>query len=508
MRRFEEAITAHRDAAAIFRETGDRNGEGIALGNLGPALQEVRRSEEAITACQDAAAISGKPATGTARASRWATSAWPCRGAAVRGGDHRVPGRRGHLPGDRRPARRGQALSNLGARAAGRCGGSRRRSPLTGTPRPSTGRPATGTARARRWATSGSPYGGAAARGGDHRASGRGGHLPGDRRPARRGRGAGQPRRALRQVRRFEEAITAYQDALAIYRETGDRHGEGIALNNLGLALQKVGGSRRQSPRPGRRGDLPGDRRPARRGRGAEQPRPGPAGGAAVRGGDHRLQGRRGHLPGDRRPARREHGIEQPRRRPAEVRRFEEAITARRDAAAIYRETGDRHGEGQALSNLGVALPQVRRYEEAITAYQDAAAIFRETGDRHGEGIALSNLGSPSRKCGGSRRRSPLAGPRRPCSGRPATGTARPEALDSLGLALQEAAIRRGDHRLAGRRRYLPGDRRPARRGHRATQPRRPCKGWAIRRGDHRLAGRRRHLPGDRRPRQRTHCAR
>ena len=69
-----------------------------------------------------------------------------------------------------------------------------------------------------------------------------------------------------------------------------------------------------------------------------------------------------------------------------EVRRFEEAITACQDAAAIFREIGDRHGEGMALNNLGLALREVRRFEEAITAYQDDAAIYRETGDRHGEG--------------------------------------------------------------------------------------------------------------------------
>jgi Flp pilus assembly protein TadD len=40
-----------------------------------------------------------------------------------------------------------------------------------------------------------------------------------------------------------------------------------------------------------------------------------------------------------------------------------------------YRETGDRHGEGRALNNLGLALLEVRRFEEAISAHQDAAAI-------------------------------------------------------------------------------------------------------------------------------------
>jgi tetratricopeptide (TPR) repeat protein len=76
-----------------------------------------------------------------------------------------------------------------------------------------------------------------------------------------------------------------------------------------------------------------------------------------------------------------------------EMRRFEEAITAHEDAAAIFRETRDRHAEGDALNNLGLALKAVRRFSDAITAHQEAAAIFRETRDRHAEGGALNNLG-------------------------------------------------------------------------------------------------------------------
>ena len=38
---------------------------------------------------------------------------------------------------------------------------------------------------------------------------------------------------ALRQAGRFEEAITAHQDAAVIYRETGDRYREGLVLDNL-----------------------------------------------------------------------------------------------------------------------------------------------------------------------------------------------------------------------------------------------------------------------------------
>ena len=119
---------------------------------------------------------------------------------------------------------------------------------------------------------------------------------------------------ALRGVRRFEEAITAHQKAREIFRKTGDREGEGTAWNNLGSALQ-------------------------------------------------------------------------------EVRRFDEAITAHQHARQSYQETGDRHGEGMAWTNLGSALRQVRRFDEAITAHQLAREIFREAGDRHSEGSAWGNLG-------------------------------------------------------------------------------------------------------------------
>jgi tetratricopeptide (TPR) repeat protein len=77
----------------------------------------------------------------------------------------------------------------------------------------------------------------------------------------------------------------------------------------------------------------------------------------------------------------------------AEVRRFDEAVTAHQEAAAIYRETGDRHGEGMSLGNLGLALVEVQRFDEAVTACRDAAAIFREADDREGEGMSLGNLG-------------------------------------------------------------------------------------------------------------------
>jgi hypothetical protein len=44
----------------------------------------------------------------------------------------------------------------------------------------------------------------------------------------------------LKEVRRFDEAITACQDAAAIYRETCDQYREGITRENLARSLQSA----------------------------------------------------------------------------------------------------------------------------------------------------------------------------------------------------------------------------------------------------------------------------
>jgi len=53
----------------------------------------------------------------------------------------------------------------------------------------------------------------------------------------------------LKEVRRFDEAITACQDAIAIYRETGGQYREGITLENLDSALQSAPGTGQRAAR-------------------------------------------------------------------------------------------------------------------------------------------------------------------------------------------------------------------------------------------------------------------
>lgn len=75
------------------------------------------------------------------------------------------------------------------------------------------------------------------------------------------------------------------------------------------------------------------------------------------------------------------------------VRRFDDAVRAHQDAVAIFAGMGDRREEAAARNNLGLALHGLNRNDEAIRAHQEAAAIFREMRDRLGEGQALNNLG-------------------------------------------------------------------------------------------------------------------
>ena len=75
-----------------------------------------------------------------------------------------------------------------------------------------------------------------------------------------------------------------------------------------------------------------------------------------------------------------------------EVRSFQKAIAAHREAAHIFREIGDRHAEGNALNNLGLGLLKMRRFNKAISAFERAIALYEETGDRHAEYQARSNV--------------------------------------------------------------------------------------------------------------------
>ncbi|MBD2483685.1 CHAT domain-containing tetratricopeptide repeat protein [Planktothrix sp. FACHB-1365] len=73
---------------------------------------------------------------------------------------------------------------------------------------------------------------------------------------------------------------------------------------------------------------------------------------------------------------------------------YRQALQSSQQALTIYREIGDRGGEGSALGNLGIAYCSLGQYQQAIDYHQQGLTIAREIGDRHGEGSDLGSLGN------------------------------------------------------------------------------------------------------------------
>ncbi|MFK0223468.1 ATP-binding protein [Streptomyces vinaceus] len=73
---------------------------------------------------------------------------------------------------------------------------------------------------------------------------------------------------------------------------------------------------------------------------------------------------------------------------------FTDSIRLSTVAAAVFREAGDRLGEGDALNTLGAALVSVRDCERAADIFRQVIGICRDADDRRHEAMALHNLGS------------------------------------------------------------------------------------------------------------------
>jgi tetratricopeptide (TPR) repeat protein len=160
-------------------------------------------------------------------------------------------------------------------------------------------------------------------------------------------------------------AIEYHEQSLVIARETGDRRGQGIRLGNLGRAYADLGDIQRAIEHYDQRLVITreiGDRR----GEGAALGNLGNAYEAL-----------------------------------GETRR---AIEYQEQSLVIAREIGDRQGEGAALGNLGIAHAALGETRRAIQHYEQSLSIMREIGNRHDEGTALGNLGIAYAALGETRR--------------------------------------------------------------------------------------------------------
>jgi tetratricopeptide (TPR) repeat protein len=74
------------------------------------------------------------------------------------------------------------------------------------------------------------------------------------------------------------------------------------------------------------------------------------------------------------------------------------ATHAAQAALTIYRDIGDRQGHANALNDLGVVRYLTGDYPGAADALQEALHIYREIGDRQGQANALNSLGATQRQ--------------------------------------------------------------------------------------------------------------
>jgi tetratricopeptide (TPR) repeat protein len=73
--------------------------------------------------------------------------------------------------------------------------------------------------------------------------------------------------------------------------------------------------------------------------------------------------------------------------------RFPAAADYFTQAVPLYRQAGDRDGEARGLTGLGTVEALLGRHRKAIDYFEQALLLHRRTGDRDGEAYALLNLG-------------------------------------------------------------------------------------------------------------------
>ncbi|MDY6938066.1 MAG: tetratricopeptide repeat protein [Cyanobacteriota bacterium] len=79
---------------------------------------------------------------------------------------------------------------------------------------------------------------------------------------------------------------------------------------------------------------------------------------------------------------------------------YQQAIESYQQALPILRGAGDAKGESAVLNNLGAAYHSLEQYSQAIASYQQALKIAREIDENVRIGITLNNLGESYRQQG------------------------------------------------------------------------------------------------------------
>jgi len=197
------------------------------------------------------------------------------------------------------------------------------------------------------------------------------------------------------QTSQLRAALNSWEQALQIYRAIKNRHGEGWALGNLGIAYLSLGDYAKAIEYGEQQLTIAREIK-NRQGEGTALGNLGAAYHSlgdyakAIEYGEQYLTIAReikdrlgeGTALGNLGAAYRSLGNDA------------KAIEYGQQSLAIAREIKDRKGEGTALGNLGLAYGSLGNYAKAIEYAQQHLAIAREIKDRLGEGTALGNLGA------------------------------------------------------------------------------------------------------------------
>ncbi|WP_280412324.1 tetratricopeptide repeat protein [Nocardia asiatica] len=157
---------------------------------------------------------------------------------------------------------------------------------------------------------------------------------------------------ALRAARRFDESIAMNKEALHIYESLGDRHGEGIVLNDWANVLADL--RRYEEAIPLYRRDIS----------------------ICHEAGDHRGEAS---------------SLNNLAAALMQIGRTQEATEAAQHAAALFHQIGDEAGQGRTLNRIGEILQGRSIHDQALSFHRRAADIFHQIGDEHAEIGALSN---------------------------------------------------------------------------------------------------------------------
>lgn len=197
----------------------------------------------------------------------------------------------------------------------------------------------------------------------------------------------------LSQRRYFDDLITVARTSRKAARRIGDRQGEAVACNNLGIALREAGRTEEAVDVLTHARDLFQ----------AAKDRHSEAGTWNNLGNALHAAGRVGKAIEAFTHARDLHRAAGDRLREAaawgnlgsalrETGQAEEALAVLTQARDLHRSTGDHPAEASAWNNLGNALGDVGRVEEAIEAYSKAVENCHNFEDWYGAGLAFRNL--------------------------------------------------------------------------------------------------------------------